>query len=154
MTDNAPTVTICDEDGCHVVIPADIEHRRAHRAGHRHDTKVIEAIRRDHRELTTTNDALRSEIAALRAELHREIDNIDIPAPVAPIAIVDTADLEPLDEDEDDDQDDQPTSTYADDTTNATVAMDPADLGYPLAIDRDDDPAPATRVDMYGQPIR
>lgn len=144
MTDPGPTVTICDEDGCHVVIPADIEHRRQHRAGHRHDTKVIEALRRDHRELMTTNDALKSEIAALRAELHREIDNIDIPAPVAPIAIIDTADLEPL---EDDDlEDDQPVSTYAQDNTADTIALDPSD--YPLAIDRDDPVPTPPAVDM------
>ena len=45
-----------------------------------------------------------------------------------------------------DDVDDQPVSTYAQDNTADTVALDPSD--YPLAIDRDDPtPTPAS-VDM------
>lgn len=51
----------------------------------------------------------------------------------------------------DDLEDDQPVSTYAQDNTADTIALDPSD--YPLAIDRDDPLPTPPVIDMYGNRI-
>ncbi len=113
MTGTTPSATVCDVDGCAVLIPTDLENRREHRSGHEHDRKVEDALRRavkdlraDLNEARAALDQFKTELRAEVSSLGAEISSIEIPEQIEPLQILTVDELEPLEPIDDDEPDD------------------------------------------------